>query len=667
MPLAASARHLSGGSTRPPPLQHYRLPITEQAVHEVLLAQQSAEMPAAELSSLFSPRDDVERLKLTRAIAKICDVCTAPSGEPGVRLRGASRTPPLPIDALAVRALLLAQPHERMDAQALRERFSPADEAERQRLVVAIGQVGELVAADRPGAGPLVRLRRADDASTPPRGGDGGGGGGASPASVLGQISDDVSQPVTSVERDLVRKVLSSAPGGALSAAQLAKMIAPGDSGAKRRLARVVAEVARVAERPDAHGKLVSVLVLRDTTNANDEAGGGAAAGGASGSGSIAGSGGGGVVGAPATGTARGPRTVTEEMVVGLLRAKGGKMLSSVLISQLQPLDSSGKRALAAIVQRVCRTQLPASATGVGASGAVVVLREALLTERVEARAASTIQRWQRTRQAELLAAVSAAIRLQALARRVSATHFVSLVRLEAHAALGLQSAARRRLAVREAQRARTALHAAVCVQMLGRRWLLRRRVRAREATRDAAVTAVQAAARGASGRREVRRLVREAMLARESPEERERRVERERTQLLKQKLLRRRKQQAASSSLIAPASSSAIASTPRTEAYAAAAVADAPQRAVAVQPSALPSAHVPPPSRPQPSAAFAELEALAALVPADDDDDDDAAEACAEPATTEEPPDVAAAGEDFMAAMQRMMQQHGAGLGASM
>jgi hypothetical protein len=58
--------------------------------------------------------------------------------------------------------------------------------------------------------------------------------------------------------KKLVRKVLGSSPGG-LSAAQFAKLISPADAGAKKRLARVVAEVARVTERLDGHGKLVPV------------------------------------------------------------------------------------------------------------------------------------------------------------------------------------------------------------------------------------------------------------------------------------------------------------------------------------------------------------------------------------------------------------------------
>jgi hypothetical protein len=182
-------------------------------------------MPAAALSALFSPRDDAERLKLTRAISRLCDMRTTPAGEPAVRLRGSSaaHSPPLPIGAMAVRALLLAQPGEQMDVQALRERFAPADEAERQLLVAAISDVGELAASDRPGAGPILRLRR-EGARTPPssdakvvR------GGGTSPASVLSP--DDAAQPVTSVERELVRKVLGSSPGG-LSAAQFAKYTA---------------------------------------------------------------------------------------------------------------------------------------------------------------------------------------------------------------------------------------------------------------------------------------------------------------------------------------------------------------------------------------------------------------------------------------------------------
>lgn len=42
------------------------LPVSEQSVHEVLLAQPRSQMLAHDLSSLFAPRDDTERLKLTR-------------------------------------------------------------------------------------------------------------------------------------------------------------------------------------------------------------------------------------------------------------------------------------------------------------------------------------------------------------------------------------------------------------------------------------------------------------------------------------------------------------------------------------------------------------------------------------------------------------------------
>ena len=75
-PMAATARHM---------------PISEQSVHEVLLSQPRMEMPAAALSSLFAPRDDAERLKLTRAIARICDVTTTTSGD-AVYIEGKSRT-----------------------------------------------------------------------------------------------------------------------------------------------------------------------------------------------------------------------------------------------------------------------------------------------------------------------------------------------------------------------------------------------------------------------------------------------------------------------------------------------------------------------------------------------------------------------------------------------
>jgi hypothetical protein len=631
-------------SRRQPPVPPQHLPISEQAVHEVLLSQPGTEMPAAALSALFSPRDDAERLKLTRAISRLCDMRTTPAGEPAVRLRGSSaaHSPPLPIGAMAVRALLLAQPGEQMDVQALRERFAPADEAERQLLVAAISDVGELAASDRPGAGPILRLRR-EGARTPPssdakvvR------GGGTSPASVLSP--DDAAQPVTSVERELVRKVLGSSPGG-LSAAQFAKLISPADAGAKKRLARVVAEVARVTERLDGHGKLVPVLMLRDAPDGEASALTSAAAAEASRCSSMTS---GAVPSGGADGQRRGEhmhaRVVTEEMVVELLRAKGGRMLSSVLISQLQPLDSTGRRSLAAIVQRVCKTVLPASRDVAAHSGAIVVLREVLLADKVEARAATCLQRRQRERQAHLLAAVGAAIKLQSSARRLAGARAVVRRRIEMHAALVLQAHARRRMAAEHARRRRTALEAATAVQMAFRRLELTRRVAARQAASHAAATAVQAAARGARGRQQARHARREALLARETDEQRAERLERERTALLRQKLLRRRRQQqtAAATTAAAQGEEEGACQPPPLKA----------PMATATSPLLTPAP---------------KLSCLAARMPQHGDehepggDDGDALEAGDGAA------DVNVAGEDFLAGMRKMMQQYGAELGASL
>ena len=643
MPAVASRRH--------PPVPPQPLPISEQAVHEVLLSQPGTEMPAAALSALFSPRDDAERLKLTRAISRLCDMRTTPAGEPAVRLRGSSaaHSPPLPIGAMAVRALLLAQPGEQMDVQALRERFAPADEAERQLLVEAISDVGELAASDRPGAGPLLRLRR-EGARTPPSSdAKVGRGGGTSPASVLSP--DDAAQPVTSVERELVRKVLGSSPGG-LSAAQFAKLISPADAGAKKRLARVVAEVARVTERRDAHGKLVPVLMLRDAPDAPDgEASAltSAAAAEASRRSSMTS---GAVPSGGAESQRRGEhmhaRVVTEEMVVELLRAKGGRMLSSVLISQLQPLDSTGRRSLAAIVQRVCKTVLPASRDDAAHSGAIVVLREVLLADKVEARAATCLQRRQRERQAHLFAAVGAAIKLQSSARRLAGARSVARRRVETHASLVLQAHARRRMAAEHARRRRTALEAATAVQMAFRRLELTRRVAARQAASHAAATAVQAAARGARGRQQARHARREALLARETDEQRAERLERERTALLRQKLLRRRRQQqtTAATTAAAQGEEEGACQPPPLKA----------PMATATSPLLTPAPTLAP-----------KLSCLAARMPQHGDehepggDDGDALEAGDGAA------DVNVAGEDFLAGMRKMMQQYGAELGASL
>ena len=246
--------------------QGVRLLISEQAVHDLLTSQPRATMLASYIPAVFAPRDDAERHELTRVIDKVCVVAPDQKGTPVLRLKGNSLKPrargtPLPIEPMAVRALLLAQPGEQMAARVLSERFAPADDAERMRLSEVIHSVADLVTSEHPGAEPMVRLR---PTTTPPR------------ASCVmpedatplpSAIGDDDSQPVTAVERDLVRKVLGNAPGGALRAEELARMIAPGDGGAKRRLARVVAEVARVAQRSDGSGGTVPVLVLRDATN----------------------------------------------------------------------------------------------------------------------------------------------------------------------------------------------------------------------------------------------------------------------------------------------------------------------------------------------------------------------------------------------------------------
>ena len=84
--------------------------------------------------------------------------------------------------------------------------------------------------------------------------------------------------------------------------------------------------------------------------------------------------------------------------LVGLLRDNGGRMASQALIARFSPLDGAGKRRLAAIVQKTCKTVLPEQTSG-GSSGATVVLREMFVWEQTEARAATRIQRAQRERQ----------------------------------------------------------------------------------------------------------------------------------------------------------------------------------------------------------------------------------------------------------------------------
>ena len=571
------------------------LPISEQVVHECLLSQPQMQLAASQLAKLFDPKSDAERLSLTRCISRVADIIPGIHGkEPLVRLRAVKeressssshrssinerqsssshRGSPLPLEPIAVKALLLAQPQQEMAAAELSARFAPRSEEERMSLVELISQIGDLVTgAD---GQPVVRLRPSEQ-RPPMRSRQQSDAGGISSEAEQGQ-------PITPVERELVRKVLCSCPDGTMRADELVRMLAPTDPAAKRRLARVVVQVARAVEKPDGRGGKAAFLVLRDENS-----------GGINGSGSSSGS----IHGPSATYNADGRRrhptrhcpstltdasratttgasqmsrssasaywgasgvsscsiaehpppaaqsalSVSEDNVIGLLRAKGGRMPSNVLISKFQPLDPSGKRRLASIVQRVCKTLLPASGTATDGT-AVVVLREALLLESVELRAATRIQRAQRQRQEELYATMSAAIAIQCAARRRLAFQ-EACYRWEARRAVSIIQDHGRRLVYRaQLRRARMELRGALVLQMGARRWALQKRVARRLGERHDAAVRVQSARRQQIAKHACAMLAREAMMASETPEERAAREGRERTALLRDRLRRRKR-----------------------------------------------------------------------------------------------------------------------------
>ena len=552
------------------------LPISEQVVHEVLLARGT--IAAAELVEVFAPRDDAERLQLTRCISHIAEVLPASAWEePLVRLRSAaamaapatkSRGPPLPIEPMAVRTLLLAQAQQAMPAAEFQARFAPRSEEERQCLAGLIADIAEL--ATSPTGESRICLKAAEQ--RPPR---------APPPVAAG---DDGYQ-VTAMERDLVRKVLSSCQGGTIRTDELVRRLAPGDRTAKRRLARVLAEVARAVEQPDGCGGTAAYLVLRDENMHENSLPGGSAtepdhsgrsrhrsrrhcasnltdasrattaaasvlSQGSSASSSCWGSSD--VRGYPAAEVVLGPSaagpplppirtpgpTVTEYLVYETLRARGGRMLSTELISAFQPMDAAGRRALAGIVQRIGKTVL----TDVRDSAATIVLRETLLRERVEDRAATVIQLTQRRRRDDLSVAVSAGIAIQAAARRRLAFREACARWLARRAACTIQDYARRWKLNRLLHQARLQVRSASRLQTASRRWLVGRRIKERVERRQAAATSLQAAQRRQVAARAVAVLRREAIMARETPEERAAREATERTSLLRDKLRRRKR-----------------------------------------------------------------------------------------------------------------------------
>ena len=194
-------------------------------------------MLASELSAQCAPQDETARTELVMAISRMCDVITTAGGEVALRLKGAGAcggaSAPLPISVQSVRALLLAQPAEQMDAAALRARFAPRDEAERQCLVDTITELADLVPPEdtAPCSGLLVKLRRATGVSA---------GSSTHPAAAHALANELPSSAIAetdaiaSAERELVRKVLAAHPDG-LRADDLSRMVALGGGGAKRR------------------------------------------------------------------------------------------------------------------------------------------------------------------------------------------------------------------------------------------------------------------------------------------------------------------------------------------------------------------------------------------------------------------------------------------------
>ena len=576
----------------------FSLPICEMTVEEVLLSQPRTRIAACELAALFSPNTDAERLKLTKAISRVADIVILPpaaggggAGTPFVVLRSGSggeqhaqsHGPPLPAEPIAVRALLLAQPTQEMPVAELKRRFGDErqlDEAARVRLVEAIAEVGELVASP---AGPIVRLKHKGPCVPGAEGFAPASASRLSTATGSSRSSSSMyssSQPVTPTERDLVRKVLSKSPGGCMKPEELVKMLAPTDPAAKRRLALVLSEVAQVTERPDGCGGTSSVLVLRDATNrkggsasqSGSALGGhgaslGASAFTAAGSQSR-------VAGAsrmssasassrpqphhrhaPHPPTAAPPHAecctvVTPELVTALLRDAGGRMTSHALIAALHPLDAAGKRALGAAVQRLCRTLLPSdtvdkTAGGGGAAGGaatVIVLRETLIAERVEARAATTIQRASRHRHAWHRALHLAAVAIQTAARRHSTRRDADALRGAHRAALVIQGVARRNSYVRALRHARAELKSAVVVQMAARRDGFAPARWERRWDREHAAMSVQSAWRRRLAQRVLARLRRAAVMATETEVERCAR-RRGSVAAAAEKLLRRRRQ----------------------------------------------------------------------------------------------------------------------------
>ena len=347
-----------------------KLPIAERVVHEVLLSQRRAadeQQRAGRSSRRATP---AERQRLTLAIAR--GPAVVHGGGRGDRLApprrgrggGGSARPRWrrSLKPEAVRELLLAQPRREMGAAELRARFAPSTAAERKQLAVAIAE-WRRCCRRRPSGPAVVRLRRERPPLTER-------GANVAAAAAAG----DEHAPATVVERELLTKLIEGCPGGRIRGDELLRTLAPSGEGARRRLAHVIAKLARTVIEPDGAGGAATSSCCATTAPPPPPA---AApprrrrAGRAAAAAAPAADGGGGGGGAAA-------------------RAGG----SAALIAAVGPLDSEGEQALAAATSRAARVVLP---DGVGGA-ATVVLRDVAVRDATRARRAAAAARLARGR-----------------------------------------------------------------------------------------------------------------------------------------------------------------------------------------------------------------------------------------------------------------------------
>ena len=197
-------------------------------------------------------------------------------------------------------------------------------------------------------------------------------------------------------------------------------------------------------------------------------------------------------------------------------------------------------RLLSAVIASKAKVELPS-----GHGEAMVVLRAALVRERTQGRAAARVQRkWRAHYDAHrdtLIRHTRAALPLQCAVRRALARRDAAARSERAHsesaAAAKLQGGARGAAARREAGSRRAGRGAAATLQAAARGRAARRQF---GESHDAAVK-LQAAARRKAAGTERRARARAALLAVETPEQASVREERERKELLREKLKKRR------------------------------------------------------------------------------------------------------------------------------